>query len=75
MDKTISWTCLCLFVAVSGCAPMEPAQEDREACLAAGHAPGSEAFDLCLEERLAQEFARPAGDEIDDLRVRIGPDF
>ena len=75
LNKGISAACLCLLVAALGCTPGEPDQEDRDACLAAGHAPESEAFDACLQERLAQKFARPAGEEIDDLRTRIGPRF
>ena len=75
LSKTISGVCLCLVLAALGCAPAEPSQEDRDACIAAGHAPGSDAFEACLQERLAQKFARPAGEEIDDLRTRIGPRF
>ena len=60
-------------VLLIGCSTGEVSQEDRDACVAAGHAPGSDAFETCLEERLARRFERPAGEDVDDLRVRVGP--
>ena len=62
-----------LAVLLLGCAAGEPSQEDRDACVAAGHTPGSDAFEACLQERLAQRFQRPAGEGIDDLRLRMDP--
>lgn len=73
LKRWIPGACLCLVLAALGCTPSEPTQEDRDACLAAGHAPGSDAFQACLQERLAQRFERPAGDQIDTLRTRMGP--
>lgn len=64
---------LCFIAMLFGCASGEPSQEDRDACAAAGHSPGSPAFETCLEERLEQRFQRPAGADVDDLRVRMGP--
>ena len=64
---------LFLGLAVLGCASSEPTQADRDACLAAGHTQGSDAFEDCLQERLAQRFARPAGAQVDDLRTQMGP--
>lgn len=62
------------FVAsLLGCATGEVSQEDRDACVAAGHVPGSQAFETCLQDRLAERFARPEGEGIDELRVRMGP--
>lgn len=64
---------LWLSLAVLACAGAEPSAEDREACMAAGHSPGTEAFQACLDARLAARFARPAGEAVDDLRTRMGP--
>ena len=64
---------LCLALALLGCASNEPSQADRDACVQAGHRPGTEAFETCLQERLAARFNRPAGTEVDDLRTRMGP--
>lgn len=64
---------LCLTLALLGCTSNEPSQADRDACAQAGHSPGTEAFDVCLQERLAARFSRPAGSEVDELRTRLGP--
>ena len=64
---------LCLALALLGCTSNEPSQADREACQQAGHSPGTEAFEFCLQERLAARFSRPAGSEVDELRTRLGP--
>lgn len=65
--------CLCLFCALLGCTAEEPVQADRDACARAGHEPGTEAFEACLQELLIRRFERPAGVEVDDLRTRMGP--
>ena len=62
-----------LAASLLGCATGEVSQEDRDACIAAGHVPGSQAFEICLQDRLAERFARSEGESIDDLRVRMGP--
>lgn len=70
----MKWLCwLCLFGAMLGCMSAEPTQADRDACIRAGHAPGTEAFETCLRELLARRFERPTGAEVDELRTRMGP--
>lgn len=69
--KTLA--CLCLLLAAAGCVATEPTQADRDTCVAAGHAPGTEAFEACLSELLARRFERPTGAAVDDLRTRMGP--
>ncbi len=65
--------CLFLMCAMLGCVDAEPAQADRDACIRAGHAPGTEAFDACLQALLAQKFQRPAVSRVDEMRSRMGP--
>ena len=64
--------CLCFLGVVLGCAAAEPLPADRDACISAGHRPQSEAFEACLQERLARRFERAPSAEIDELRTRMG---
>ena len=66
----------CLFVVLLavGCASSaEPTQADRDACVQAGHAPGTDAYENCLEELLASRMERPTGAQVDEIRTRMGP--
>ncbi len=65
--------CLMLGLTLIGCTNADPTEADREACTQAGHAPGTEAHDACLQELQAQRFQRPAASNVDAMRSRMGP--
>lgn len=71
----LSTVSLGLALALIGCGTGEPSEADRQACIDAGYSPGTEAFETCLQERLASQFNRPAGATVDDMRTRAGPRF
>ena len=64
---------LLLGLTLSGCTSAEPTEADRETCERAGYAQGTEEFDACIQELLAQRFQRPAGTNVDAMRTRMGP--
>lgn len=65
--------CLMLGLTVIGCTSTDPTEAERETCTRAGHAPGTEAYDACIQELLAQRFQRPAASNVDTMRTRMGP--
>lgn len=68
------FACICMVLVAAGCATSaEPSQADRDACVNAGHTPGTDAFENCLQELLAQRMQRPEGQQVDEIRTRMGP--